>query len=303
MVVCPKRVFGEVAGIWPDFGRRIFRVKLASIARIPSSVLGHKPPCELLMSKPPSLTHLNVVGYLCFTINLTSHDKFAPRVVRDVVFYEDIFPFHTVEGSSESLFLDKIPVPRQDFDEELKANISYPVKYNSVGSPGDSLILPDIEEPRKSIRVSKPPIWLKGYVRDGKKSSASCCKYLISEVTGYKAISSKYQSYLAKFSVEIEPTSYSEAVKDKRWVEAMQAKIKALEDNKTWELASGEVERLKARLVAKGYNQREGLDYQETFSHVVKMVTARSVLFIAVSRQWSIQQIDVYNAFLQGDLS
>ncbi|XP_075079228.1 uncharacterized protein LOC142164710 [Nicotiana tabacum] len=256
------------------------------INRIPSSVLGHKSPYELLLGKPPSLTHLKVVGCLCFTINLTSHDKFAPRVVRsvflgyaahqkgyrllnlenkvffisrDVVFYEDIFTFHTTEESSESLFMDKILVPRQDFDEELNAVssatdihiegtnmpcsptltsvisdeqvFSHPVEYNSVDSPGDSLILPDGEEARKSTRVSKPAIWLKDYIRDDNKSSASCCKYPISEVIGYEAISSKYQSYLANFSVEMEPTSYSEAVKDKRWVEAMQAEIKALEDN------------------------------------------------------------------------
>ncbi|OIT35065.1 hypothetical protein A4A49_64440, partial [Nicotiana attenuata] len=89
---------------------------------------------------------------------------------------------------------------------------------------------------RKSTRVSKPSIWLKDYVRPDKSGSVSCCKYPISEVLGYEEISSKYQSYLASFSIEVEPTTYSEAIKDKRWVEAMQAEIKALEDNKTWEL-------------------------------------------------------------------
>ncbi|OIT21221.1 hypothetical protein A4A49_63892, partial [Nicotiana attenuata] len=91
---------------------------------------------------------------------------------------------------------------------------------------------------RKSTRISKPPIWLKDYVRDNKKSSTSCCKYPISDVIGYEGISPKYQSYLANFSVEVEPTSYSEAVKDKRWVEATQTEIKALENNKTWELVA-----------------------------------------------------------------
>lgn len=64
----------------------------------------------------------------------------------------------------------------------------------------------------------------------------------------------------------------------------------------------GGVERYKARLVAKGYTQQEGLDYQETFSHVVKMVTFRTVLSLAAMNNQKLHQMDVFNAFLQGDL-
>lgn len=67
--------------------------------------------------------------------------------------------------------------------------------------------------------------------------------------------------------------------------------------------ANGEIERYKARLVAKGYNQQEGLDYHETFSTAVKMVTVKTVISVAASHQWPLFQMDVHNAFLQGDLS
>lgn len=67
--------------------------------------------------------------------------------------------------------------------------------------------------------------------------------------------------------------------------------------------ANDEVDRFKARLVAKGYNQKEGLDYQETFSPVVKMVTVRVVISFTVAQGWNIHQMNVFNAFLQGDLN
>nr|GEU71944.1 ribonuclease H-like domain-containing protein [Tanacetum cinerariifolium] len=65
----------------------------------------------------------------------------------------------------------------------------------------------------------------------------------------------------------------------------------------------GNLSRYKARLVANGSSQQLGVDFNETFSPVVKPATIRKVLRLAMSRKWPIHQLDVKNAFLNGDLS
>jgi len=72
-----------------------------------------------------------------------------------------------------------------------------------------------------------------------------------------------------------------------------------LSDNK---MCDGSIERYKARLVAKGFHQRPGLDYIDTFSLVIKPNTIQVVLSLALMCGWTLRQIDVNNAFLQGTL-
>ena len=54
--------------------------------------------------------------------------------------------------------------------------------------------------------------------------------------------------------------------------------------------------------MAKGYNQTYGADYQETFALVTKMNTVRILLSLTANYNWHLQQFDVKNAFLYGDI-
>jgi hypothetical protein len=63
------------------------------------------------------------------------------------------------------------------------------------------------------------------------------------------------------------------------------------------------LDRYKARWVLRGFTQRPGVNYDETFTPVVKPATVRTVLATAVSRTWPLQQLDVKIAFLYGTLS
>ena len=55
-------------------------------------------------------------------------------------------------------------------------------------------------------------------------------------------------------------------------------------------------------MVAKGYAQSYGIDYEETFNPVAKMVTVRCVIAAAALKGWVLHQMDVKSAFLNGDL-
>ena len=124
-------------------------------------------------------------------------------------------------------------------------------------------------------------------------------------------------------SIPEEPSTYTEASKFLAWRAAMASEFEALLKNQTWilvpshpnqnllgskwvlntkRLADGTIERCKARLVAKGFHQQAGLDYSETFSPVVKPVTVRLLISIAVTRRWPLHQLDIQNAFLHGNL-
>lgn len=128
------------------------------------------------------------------------------------------------------------------------------------------------------------------------------CSHPLHEVLSYSHLSPSHEKFAMSLLCDVEPTTYQEAVQHPCWVEAMQAEIKALSSNQTWDIVNtpprvkpigcrwvykfkrlpdGSIERYKARLVAKGFSPIERVDYVDTFSPVTKMTTIRMVLALS----------------------
>jgi hypothetical protein len=69
---------------------------------------------------------------------------------------------------------------------------------------------------------------------------------------------------------------------------------------KTKHSADGSLKNYKARFAARGFSQKEGIDYEETFSPVARYTSIRAILGIAAVMKWKVHQMDVKTAFLNG---
>jgi hypothetical protein len=277
-------------------------------------------------------------GYRVF--NLTTKRIFTSR---DVHFHETQFPFQMSSSYPISSAHPVVPLPVSDDP------LSHPPSIDHTNtSPPSTEPNFDPTLVSTSVILTEPPpcrltrdrhclAYLTDYVcptlqvptnspsslQEASLGNSSGNPYPLTNFVSYSRYNSPHMAFLTALTSHDEPKTYSQAVRDPRWREAMSKEITAFEHNNTWTLeplppgkkpigckwiykvkyhANGTIKCFKACLVAKGYTQVEGLDFHETYAPVAKLVTVRCLLAIAAVKHWELHQLDVHNAFLHGDL-
>jgi hypothetical protein len=121
--------------------------------------------------------------------------------------------------------------------------------------------------------------------------------------------------------LEKEPTCFEESIQKKEWADAMIEEYQSIINNDVWEIVprpkskdvvsskwiykikhvvDGSIEKYKARFVAHGFSQKEGIDYEETFSPVARYTSIRTIIALATKMKWKLHQMDVKTSFLNG---
>jgi len=254
----------------------------------------------------------NHKGYLCLD-SATGRVYTTPHVVFD----EHKFPLATTSPSKNdisdmvfppAIITTSIPSPTCSSNHSAPPSSTLPDISTSSYSTSSSELTPD-SSILPELCPATPP------------SSSSPVPHMTTRLM--RGITKKKPIFDLSTVKVSEPSTLKQALTDPNWTQAMDLEIAALHRNQTWDLvqqpsdanvigckwvyklkhkSDGSIERYKARLVAKRYNQTHGLDYFETFSPVVKAATIRIILTIALSFKWELRQLDVHNAFLNGDL-
>ena len=290
--------------------------------RIISSAISQKKatPYEMYYGRKPDVSHMRVFGCAAYawipevsrkkldkktdTYCFVGYDKnsrgyrlFDPVtkklvISRDVCFNEQDF------GTSRQSLL-----PFDDKTKDVPVATIKPEEDRGMEEVPTTTESEEIPEPRRSNREIHPPIRY-GYdeYADQAQHSALCVNQVTEPQTLSAALNSDYRT---------------------QWKHAADAEYNSLMENETWDLvelppnrqavgckwvfkvkhtSDGRVERFKGRLVAKGYSQKYGVDYEETFSPVVRFSSIRALLAVAVEKKMHIHQMDVETAFLNGRL-
>jgi hypothetical protein len=121
--------------------------------------------------------------------------------------------------------------------------------------------------------------------------------------------------------LEKEPTFLEEAIQKKEWADVMTEEYQSTIKNDVWEIVpkskskdvvsskwlfkikhvvDGSIEKYKAIFVTCGFSQKEGIDYEETFAHVARYTSIRTIIALAAKMKWKLHKMDIKTTFLIG---
>lgn len=279
-------------------------------------------PFEKWYGHKPNISHLRVFGCAAYShVPSTERRKLDKKAQRMcfIGYSKNPKGYRLIDLSTDKVVTRRDVVFNEtDFRFFERANdesvsISPELLNESKDETIESEPQPD-EPPRRSQRAVRCPDYY-GYSESADTPTTECadtatlvehCAYSVQEIP--------------------EPETFDEALSSphaKEWKLATDSEYQSLIDNDTWDLVElpegrtavgckwvfkvkyngeGKVERFKSRLVAKGYSQRQGLDFEETFSPVVRFSSIRTLLALAIQKDMIVHQMDVVTAFLNGEL-
>uniref|UniRef100_A0A2N9F6S1 Integrase catalytic domain-containing protein n=1 Tax=Fagus sylvatica TaxID=28930 RepID=A0A2N9F6S1_FAGSY len=300
--------------------------------RVPSQSVS-STPYELWKGQKPNLEHLRPWGSAGF-VHSTAHKygKLGPRARKHIfIRYSDSSKGYVMYGEHPNGGMTEIESRDIDFIE---------TDFPSIGDANRDLDLYELEEDEGTLPSSSEggglvpcPVIAKDSGSDLQPSGS----ITLDQDSQARRVSSRGHIPRRHFEIEgnvllcdakdvDEPASFSEALHSPdrdEWMTAMQEEMSSMDKNNVWELvdlppgrktignkwvlkvkrkADGSIDRYKARLVAKGYTQREGIDYEDTFSPVVRFASIRLILSIVAKQDLELFQMDVKTAFLNGEL-
>jgi hypothetical protein len=165
------------------------------------------------------------------------------------------------------------------------------------GSSATSPVPAESVPPRSSTRlqhgITKPKVYTDGTIRYSMLATSDEPRDLhdvLSNANWKQAMNVEFDALQKNRTCHLVPPKLGSNVIDCKWVYKVKRK------------ADGSIDRYMTCLVVKGFKQRYRIDYKDTFSPAVKAATIRLVLFVAVSKGWSLRQLDVQNMFLHNVL-
>lgn len=328
------KLAGLPAKFWPEM------VKTANYIRMRSpQVRVQTTPYEAWHGEPPRYSHLRTPGTKCWAIQRLRSKQTENGIECKLLGYEgdSIYRLLTLDGKVIRASTVRFAAEKRSLTDTEEPEEHTPKRlcdhsvHESWGDTDTELIqdTPDtaIEELIPGAEASPSQ-----NTREPHPRAARTAAYhpLERALVSYDVDneSPKLYALLADSdpSEPYEPHTYREAISGgtaKQWESSMQEEVNSLKENNTWDIVdrpkdravltgkwvykhkrgpNGEIIRYKSRWVVRGFEQREGLDYNDTFASVVKPMSYKLLFAIAAAYDLEIEQMDVKTAFLYGDI-